>query len=90
MIIGLLLELMLGLFSVLTAGISIMQVPVEALQAGHTALEYMVFGLQFLNNYVDVPFLMTLFSVILGVDTGFMIYRFCMWVTKKVPMIGIE
>ena len=66
MIIGLLLELLLGLFSVLTVGIQVAQLPSDTAQAFGDAIQYMVFGLSLLGHYIDVPYMMTLFGIVLG------------------------
>lgn len=90
MIIGLLLELVLGLFSVLTIGISVAPVPAEVLETMTDVILYLSFGVSFLGNYIDVPFFLTLFGIILGMDIAFGLYDFVMWVLKKIPMLGVE
>lgn len=90
MIIGLLLELIYALFYALTAAISIGSAPVQLGETLAAATQYMFFGLTFLNNYVDVPYMLTLFGIVLAMDAAFGIYDFVMWVLKKIPMVGIE
>lgn len=90
MIIGLLLELLLSLFNVLTVGIKVVGVPADVGMAFAEAIEYMLFGLSLLGHYIDVPFMMTLFGIVIGMDVAFGLYDFVMWVLKKIPMLGIE
>lgn len=90
MIIGLLLELVLALFNILTSGLNIVSFPTPVLDLLYDVVSYLTFGLSFLNNYIDVPYFMSLFGIVVGMDVAFGIYDFVMWVLKKIPMLGVE
>lgn len=51
---------------------------------------YLESGASILANYTPLPYLLTLFGIILVVDASIMIYHFVIWVLKKVPFVGIE
>lgn len=51
---------------------------------------YLEVGAGILANYVHLPYLMTLFTIILAVDGAILIYHLVMWILKKIPVLGIE
>lgn len=59
---------------------------------GHidTAFTYISAGAGVVANYTPLPYLMTLFGVILAVDAGILVFNFVMWVLRKIPMLGIS
>lgn len=78
------------LFELLTLPISIPGLPDGVASVVTNALDFISVGVALLANYCDMGYLVTLFGVILAVDAGMMIYKFVMWVIKKIPMIGIQ
>lgn len=90
MIIEALMNVVYVLFELLTMPISIPGLPegVRGVMTG--ALDYISVGVALLANYCDIGYLVTLFGVILAVDAGMLIYKFVMWIIKKIPMIGIQ
>ena len=90
MIIEALMNVIYMLFELLTSPISIPSLPVGVQDVITGALDFISVGVAFLANYCDIGYLVTLFGVILAVDAGMLIYKFVMWVLKKIPMIGIQ
>ena len=90
MIIEALLNVVYGLFELLTMPISIPGLPEGVQTVISGAFEYISVGVALLANYCDVGYLVTLFGVIVAVDAGILIYKIVVWIIKKIPMIGIE
>lgn len=90
MIIELLLDMIYGLFSLLTALIEIPQMPDEATAYITQFFDYLAMGAGILANYTPFGYIMILFGVILAVDVGIKLYHFVMWILKKIPMLGIS
>lgn len=90
MIIATLISLIVKVFSVLTAFIKVPGTPQAVKDFLATALEYMTAGMQILANYVDVPYLLLLFGLVITVDASIFTYRLIMWVLRKIPFFGIE
>lgn len=90
MIIELLLDMLYGIFSLLTTPINIPQLP----ETVHTYLtqffDYLEMGAGILANYSHFSYLMTLFGIIIAVDIGIKLYHFVMWILRKIPMLGIS
>lgn len=55
-----------------------------------SAMDYIVAGAGILNNYTPLTYLMLLFGIVLTIDLSIMIYKFVMWVIKKVPFLGVK
>lgn len=90
MILELLLDLIYGLFNVLTAGLSIAAAPLEMQLYTVRIAEAFLTGVSFLANFVDIGYLMILFGFIIVVDSALLVYHFVMWIIRKIPLIGIS
>lgn len=90
MIIELLLNALYGVFSVLTLPINIPDFPTEALTYIEQFFSYLESGASILANFTPFSYLMILFSVLISVDVGIMLYHFVMWIIKKIPMAGMS
>lgn len=90
MIIKLLIDLLYSVFYVLTLPIAIPSMPDSVREFIATALDYISSGMGIVANFVDLPYLLTLFGIVAAVDVGMMIYKLVMWVLRKIPMLGIE
>lgn len=55
-----------------------------------TIFGYMEAGAGIVANYVPMPYVMSLFGVLLAVDAGLIIYHFVMWIVRKIPMLGVS
>lgn len=47
---------------------------------------YLTTGIALVANYVDVEYLLTLFAIIMAVDGGILVYKFIMWIIRKIPV----
>lgn len=90
MIIEMLLDMLHGLFSLLTTPIQIPQMPDEAMNYISQFFDYLTAGAGILANYTPFGYIMILFGVILAVDVGIKLYHFVMWIIRKIPMLGIS
>lgn len=90
MIIKLLMDLVYTVFSFLTALIDIPDLPAEVSTYVNDFLGYLGTGIALLSNYCHLSYLLVLFGLVVAVDVGISLYKFVMWVLKKIPMLGIE
>lgn len=90
MIIKLLMDQILFVFGLLTAAINVPSLPPEVAETVGTMLEYVSMGISFMGNFVNMPYLLVLFNIIVGADVAVLIYRLVMWVMRKIPMIGVS
>lgn len=90
MIIEALLNVVYAIFSLLTTPIDIPDLPAEVSQVVTSAIEYVGTGIAVLSNYVHLPYLLTLFGVVVAIEAGVLIYKLVMFFLKKIPMLGIE
>lgn len=89
MLIQLLLQLIYTIFDKLLI-LNIPQLPEQVQNYINTLFDYLVSGASVLANYTPLSYLLTLFGVILAVDIGINVYKFVMWILKKIPMIGVS
>lgn len=90
MIIELLLDMLYGIFSLLTAPISIPQLPNTVQTYLTQFFDYLEMGAGILANYTHFGYIMSLFGIIIAVDIGIKLYHFVMWILKKIPMLSIS
>lgn len=90
MIIKLLLDLVYSVVSVLTVPINIPSLPAGVQTAFADFLGYIQTGIAILSTYTHMSYLLVLFGLVVSVDVGIMLYKFVMWVLKKIPMLGIK
>lgn len=51
-----------------------------------TFVEYLSTGIAIVSNYVDMPYLLSLFTVVVLVESAILIYHFIMWIVRKIPV----
>lgn len=90
MIIKALLDLLFGVFSVLTLPINIPPLPDTAFSAITNVTQYIVTGVAILGCYVDISYLWILFMLVISIDIGIGVYRFVMYIIRKIPFFGIK
>lgn len=90
MIIKALLDLVYGVFSILTSAINIPALPSAVSGFLGTAIDYMSFGAGFLSAWVDTGYLFGLFKIVLSVEAGTWLYKIVMYVIRKIPFFGIK
>lgn len=89
MIIELLLSFILRILNILLV-FEIPMLPQEVYGYFDTFFTYLESGASVLANYVPLSYLLTLFGIIVAIDGGILLYKFVMWILKKIPMLGIE
>lgn len=47
---------------------------------------YLATGISLLANYVDIEYLLSLFVIVMAVDGGILVYKFIMWIIRKIPV----
>lgn len=90
MIIELLLDLVYGLFELLTTPIDIPVLSDEVLSYFDTFLDYFGMGIGILSYFINWSYITLLFGIVMLVEVGVRLYYFVLWVLKKIPMLGIE
>lgn len=90
MIIEGLLNILYNVFSALTSAINIPSMPEGVSAQINNFNQYLIVGLQILGTYVDLPYLLTLFKIVIAIEIGLKIYHFVIWVIKKIPMLGVS
>lgn len=90
MIIEALMQVVYSLFALLTIGINIPPLPDSIREFLQWTMYYCGLGSQIFAVYTDLGYLVSLFLIVMAVDAGMLVYKFVMWILKKVPVIGIE
>lgn len=89
MIIEALMNIMFTLQDFLVP-ISIPQFPASVLTTLQEGMAYVEAGAGIVANYTPLPYLLTLFGIIVTVEAAIAIYNIVMWVLKKIPTFGIS
>lgn len=90
MILLLLLNALYSLFSILTTAINIPSMPEAVTEFSLSIADYIGMGIGILSVYTDLGYLITLFGIIFTIDVGVMMYKFVMWVIRKIPIANIS
>lgn len=90
MIINALMIVLLGVFSALTMVIKIPSMADGVKEVLAIALDYITSGVAIVANYTNFSYLLSLFTIVMIADAGIMVYKFVMWVLRKIPVLGIE
>lgn len=90
MIVKMLLDLVFNVFSFLTAAINIPSLPDGVLAVLSSALSYIQVGAGVLASYTHLDYLFILLGIVIAVEVGVLLYRFVMFILRKIPMLGIE
>lgn len=90
MIISGVLDILYSIFSVLTLPIDLPEMPNQIRTYINQLVSYMNTGYKILNVYLPMDYIMLLFGIIIAVDIGINLYKFVMWVIKKIPMLNIS
>lgn len=69
---------------------SIPKLPEQATGYINTLFDYMASATGIVANYTPLNYLLILFGLILAVDAAILIYKFIMWILRKIPVLGIE
>lgn len=69
---------------------SIPELPAQAQGYIDTLFDYMVGATGIVANYTPLGYLLILFGIILAVDVAILLYKFVMWILRKIPVLGIS
>ena len=90
MLIEGLLSLIGWLLGLLLTPIDIPDLPPEVHAAIQWAMSKLVDGLGIFAAFTHFSFIMALFAIVVIIEAAFLIYKFVLWVIKKIPMASIE
>lgn len=90
MLIEGLLVLFKTAFGALFGPINIPPLPDQVRVIMGQVMEYIVAGMELLGNWTHLPYLLTLFGIVVLVDAGIVVYNIVMWVIKKIPFTGMQ
>lgn len=90
MIIEGLLSILSWLLGLLLSPIHIPELPAGVHTAIAWAMEHLLAGLGIFAAFTHFSFLMSLFAIVVIIDAAMLIYKFVMWILKKIPVAGIE
>lgn len=88
MITSAFLSLVYGFINILTLPINLPNFSNAILAMLEEVIEYMQAGVGILANYTDFGYLLSLFGIVLAIDVGIKLYKFVMWVLRKIPVLG--
>lgn len=88
MIIKLLFNLITGI--ILLIPFNIPQMPSGVSNLLTTYFGYLNSGVTLIGNFVHMDYLRTLVMAALGIEAAIDIYKFVMWVLRKIPMLNVK
>lgn len=90
MIVDSLLGLISSFLSLLLAPITIPALPEGVASLLQQAAVYFGDGLGIFAAFTHFNFIMTLFGIVVLIDAAMLVYKFIVWLLKKIPMASIE
>lgn len=90
MIIEGLLTLFQRIIGLLLTPINIPSLPEGVQTVMQSVGTYITQGLGLIGAFVHLPFLLSLFAIVVIIDAAMLIYKFIVWVLRKIPMAGME
>lgn len=90
MIIELVMNVIYGVFALLTTPINIPDLPSKVSTILSSTYEYIFTGVAIITNYVNYNYLFILFSIIIAFEVGMHLYKFIMFILRKIPFLGIK
>lgn len=84
--------LMWGVYALLNILLpfSIPSLPAQVTTYLNQAMEFVIPGGGILANYTHMKYLLTLFSIIVIIDSAILTFNIVLWIAKKIPMLGIK
>ena len=90
MLVDALIDMLYSLIDWITSGLNIPQLPDGVADVLANFVQYVATGIAILSNYTHMDYLLILFGVVVGVEAAILIYKFIMWIIRKIPMLGIS
>lgn len=90
MLIDLLLTGIYGFLNFALGSVNLPAFPDEFMGYVDTAVEYLQIGLTILGNYVDLNYVKLLVEMFIALWLSFELYKFVMWILRKIPILNIK
>lgn len=90
MIIEGLLSVIKKLLTLLLSPIDIPSLPSGVQQVIAKAMNYIIDGLGIFAAFTHYQFIMALTAIVLVIEAAFLLYKFVLWLLRKVPAAAIE
>lgn len=89
MIIEMLISLVINLLAFILP-FELPALPDEVMGYLEVLVDALSVGAGILSNFVALDYIFLLFSLLLALDAFFAVYKFVMWVIRKIPMLNIK
>ena len=90
MIVEALLSIIQNLLELLLSPIEIPDLPESVDTILNTAIDYMLDGLGIFAAFTHYQYIMALLAIVITIQAALLIYKFVLWILKKIPAAGIE
>lgn len=90
MIIEALLGLIQDLLELLLSPINIPDLPQNVSTAISTGFGYILDGLGIFAAFTHYQYLCTLLGIVIVIEVAMLVYKFVMWLLKKIPMASVQ
>lgn len=90
MIIEGLLSVVQKLLTLLLSPIDIPSLPSNVQSIITQAMGYIIDGLGIFAAFMHYQFVMALIAIVLVIEAAFLIYKFVLWILRKIPAAAIE
>lgn len=90
MIINGLLTLLLWFLRLLLLPLKVVPLPSGVENVLSTGLSYVISGFEIVGAYTHLPYLLSLFTFVLGFELVILGYKAIMWIIRKIPFFGVK
>lgn len=90
MLVELLINFVYFVLNIVTAVFTVPTMPVKVGEVLGILVEYVSTGIAILGNYMDMAYILTLFTAIAVLDTAVVTYKIVMWFLRKIPVLNIN
>lgn len=90
MILEGLLAIVQKLLETLLSPINIPDLPSDVSAVITKAMTYLLDGLGIFAAYTHYQFLMALLAIVIIIDAAMLVYKFVLWILRKIPAVGID
>lgn len=90
MLVELLINFVYFVLNIVTAVLTVPTMPVKVGEVLGILVEYVSTGIAILGNYMDMAYILTLFTAIAVLDTAVVTYKIVMWFLRKIPVLNIN
>lgn len=90
MLVDTLLTVLYGFLQLVFGSINLPTFPDSFMSYVDIALDYLESGMHLLGNYVDLSYMVLLLEIFISLWLAFELYKFVMWVLRKIPILNIK